>query len=180
MYSVIYFDDARYELYNNAFDVADVLTAIVKMGGKTFDEICEDAVCTRVKVEDEHGTTLYNFYGFNAIDSATLIKDQIISRDMETGEPLIEDVVQVVLKKASIEKRLAVLENKVEELTPYTETKTGYYGETSKTFYGVPDGNVTVFFDNYHGAYTTSRQEDRLYVYFDALEKETNITISIM
>lgn len=71
--------------------------------------------------------------------------------------------------------------NKVEQITPYTETKTAYYGETLKTFYDVPQGNVNITFDNFHGEYTYEREEDRLYITFkEPLEvTQTNITISI-
>jgi len=65
------------------------------------------------------------------------------------------------------------------DAAPYTETKTAYYKETEKTFYDVPEGNVTVYFDNYNGAYSFKRVENRLTVLFDALENKTDITISI-
>lgn len=70
--------------------------------------------------------------------------------------------------------------NRVDALTPYTETKTAYYGETLKTFYDVPQGNVAIFFDNFNGEYTFEREEDRLYITFkEPLTEQTNITISI-
>ncbi len=69
--------------------------------------------------------------------------------------------------------------NKVEVITPYTDTKTAYYGDTSITFYDAPQGNVSVFFDGYNGAYSVSRVENRLSVSFDALDKQTQVTISI-
>ena len=112
----IKFDDRAYELYDNSIEVTDVLTAIVRMGDKTFDEICKDVVCERVQVVDEEGTILNNYYGFNNIASATLIKDKIITTDRETGEAIIEDVVQVVLMKASVYNRLADLEETVDFL----------------------------------------------------------------
>ena len=65
----------------------------------------------------------------------------------------------------------------IEEITPYTETKTGYYGETEKTFYNVPDGNVTVYGLT---EYTMDRVANNITLSFDALEKETNITVSIL
>lgn len=72
------------------------------------------------------------------------------------------------------------LSSQVTEITPYTDTKTAYYGETEKTFYGVPQGNTSVFFTNYNGGYTVSRVSDRLTVAFGtALEASTDITISI-
>ena len=69
--------------------------------------------------------------------------------------------------------------NKVEQITPYTETKTAYYGEKEKTFYNIPDGNITVLFDNYNGSYSVSRTVDRVTVSFDTLSDATNITISV-
>lgn len=63
-------------------------------------------------------------------------------------------------------------------LTPYKETKTVYYGESEKVFYDVPQGNITVFWDNYAGDYAIERIADRIVVSFDALTD--NATISIM
>ena len=62
---------------------------------------------------------------------------------------------------------------------PYTETKTAYYGESEKVFYDAPNGNTTVFFDNYNGDYSVNRNENGLTVSFDTLTADTNITISI-
>ena len=66
--------------------------------------------------------------------------------------------------------------NNIKTLTPYTETKIGYYGETEKTFYNVPEGNVTVYGLS---EYTLDRISDKLTLTFDALTEQTNITISI-
>ena len=65
----------------------------------------------------------------------------------------------------------------ISEITPYTETKIGYYGEMEKTFYNVPQGNVTVFGLK---EYSLDRISDRLTITFDALSEQTEITISIM
>ena len=67
--------------------------------------------------------------------------------------------------------------NNIKAITPYTETQIGYYGETEKTFYNVPDGNVTVFGLK---EYSLDRISDRLTITFDALSEQTEITISIM
>ena len=69
--------------------------------------------------------------------------------------------------------------HQIDALTPYTETKKGYYKETEKVFYNVPEGNVLVFFDNYAGQYSVKRVGSKLTVSFTALEKTTNITISV-
>jgi len=68
---------------------------------------------------------------------------------------------------------------RIEAITPYTDTKTAYYGETEKVFYNVPQGNITVFWDNYNGDYSVQRIEDRVTVSFDTLENDTNITIIV-
>lgn len=67
----------------------------------------------------------------------------------------------------------------ITEITPYTETKTAYYNENNKTFYNVPEGNVSVLFDNYNGSYSVSRTVDRVTVSFDTLTETTNVTISV-
>lgn len=70
--------------------------------------------------------------------------------------------------------------NKVEQITPYTDTKTAYYGDTSVTFYDAPQGRVSVFTDDLPMDYSVSRIEDRLVVSFDRLEvASVQITISI-
>lgn len=61
---------------------------------------------------------------------------------------------------------------------PYKATKTAYYGESEKVFYDVPQGNITVFWDNYSGDYAVERIADRIVVSFDTLTD--NATISIM
>lgn len=66
----------------------------------------------------------------------------------------------------------------VVKITPYTATQTAYYGESEKVFYDVPEGNITVFWDNYNGDYAVERIADRIVVSFDALTD--NATISIM
>lgn len=67
----------------------------------------------------------------------------------------------------------------ISEITPFTMTKTAYYGENAKAFYGVPEGNTSVFFSKYNGSYTTSRVGSTLTVAFDTLTEPTDITISI-
>ena len=62
---------------------------------------------------------------------------------------------------------------------PYTATQTAYYGEKEKNFYNVPQGILTVYFDNYTGSYSVERIDDRLTVSFDTLENDTSITIIV-
>lgn len=64
-----------------------------------------------------------------------------------------------------------------EAITPYKETKTAYIGDTEVTFYDVPNGNVTVYFNN---SYELKRIGDRIEISFDPLEDITEITISVI
>jgi hypothetical protein len=61
-------------------------------------------------------------------------------------------------------------------MKPYTETKTAYYGESEKVFYNVPQGNITVFFDN---DYSVSRLDGTVTIRFEAVTENKDITIMI-
>ena len=67
----------------------------------------------------------------------------------------------------------------VVKITPYTATQTAYYGESEKVFYNVPQGNITVFWDNYAGDYSVQRFDGGVNVSFDTLTV-AEATISIM
>ena len=76
--------------------------------------------------------------------------------------------------------RISRVNSQVQKITPYESTKTAYYGENEKVFYGVPNDNISVFFDNYSGDYSTSRVEDRLTITFpERLTTQTKITIMV-
>ena len=64
----------------------------------------------------------------------------------------------------------------ISNITPYEAKETVYYGETSKNFYNVPQGNLTVFWD---GDYTVQRSDDEVTISFAPLT-EAEATISIM
>ena len=66
---------------------------------------------------------------------------------------------------------------RVDEVTPYTETKQAYVGDTSVTFTDTPQGNLTVYFPY---PYTVERMADRITVSFEELEEVTDVTISIL
>ena len=70
--------------------------------------------------------------------------------------------------------------NRVDRITPYTDSKTAYYGDTEVTFYDVPQGKVSVYIDDCLMDYSVSRNENRLIVSFEPLEvASTQITISV-
>ena len=67
----------------------------------------------------------------------------------------------------------------ISEVTPYTETKTAYIGDTEISFDNVPSGNLSVFADNI-SEYRTDRVGSTLNIDFiKPLEEVTEITISI-
>lgn len=68
--------------------------------------------------------------------------------------------------------------NKVVAITPYTETKTAYIGDTEVVFTDVPQGNLSVYFDT-PTDYSVERTKDAIAVTFDALDEVTEVTISI-
>lgn len=83
------------------------------------------------------------------------------------------------LKPNPLDVRLSNMSRQISAITPYEQSKKAYYGEIEKVFYGVPNGNVSVFFDNYNGEYSTSRIDDRFTVSFPRLEGQTKITIMV-
>ena len=69
--------------------------------------------------------------------------------------------------------------NKVEQITPYTASKTAYIGDTEVVFTDVPQGNLSVYFD-VPTDYSVERTKDAVAVTFDALDEVTEVTISII
>lgn len=76
--------------------------------------------------------------------------------------------------------RINRVSSQVYAITPYTDSKTGYYGEIEKVFYNVPNGDISVFFDNYDGEYTMAWDGGRLTISFpERLTDTTNINIMV-
>ena len=73
--------------------------------------------------------------------------------------------------------------DKIEDLTPYTLTKTAYYGDTEVMFYDVPNGNMSVFVKDMEGNYPnfqTSKVGSIVTVSFDPVINNTEVTLSIL
>ena len=100
------------------------------------------------------------------IKEYTSVVDQIVPAEGSTDP----------VPKNPITQALSNLNNRVTDITPYTQSKKAYYGEIEKVFYGVPSGEMSVFFDN---EYTTERIEDRVYVRFERLSETKDITIMV-
>ncbi len=94
-------------------------------------------------------------------------------------DELTKNFIQTQQNQVPIISKVDETSNKVDEITPYKETKTAYFNEKEKTFYNVPQGNILVQFSNYQGSYAINRIADRVTVSFDQLTENTDITITI-
>ena len=69
--------------------------------------------------------------------------------------------------------------NQVKAITPYTETKTAYIGDTEIVFTDVPSGAWFVSFSNDVLATKITRDNGTLIVEFLPLEEVTEVTITV-
>lgn len=104
--------------------------------------------------------------------------------DIYTRVKNLEDMVASLVatitnNKFYTDADVAGVRQSVSDVTPYTESKIAYFGDTYIVFYDAPEGNTSVFFDGYTGDYGVSRIENRLMITFEPLTKETEITIVI-
>ena len=104
--------------------------------------------------------------------------------DIYTRVENLEKLVDTLIKRINESKfytdaDISGVRQNISEITPYTDTKQAYYNEHEKTFYNVPQGNVSVSFDNYSGDYSVKRVSDRVTISFETLTDSTNITISV-
>jgi len=105
---------------------------------------------------------------------------QQITRADEMGEVTLWQYEEARISHSEYEQFLA---GQIEELTPYTETKTAYIDDTEVVFESVPQGNLSVFVvdsENNYPAYTLERTADRLKVSFEPCTSITTVTISIL
>lgn len=78
---------------------------------------------------------------------------------------------------SSIERQISALSSRINDITPYKDTKYGYYGETEKVFYNVPRGVVIVICEVEN---SISRVDDRVIVKFaEKLTDTVEITIMV-
>lgn len=125
--------------------------------------------------EDDNIVSDYSSFIYLYKENAYTEAEEVIEEGECSFEPIISDHTI-----DNINKRISNLNDKVSEITPYKQEKMAYYGEKEKTFYNVPKGNVSVFFDNYSGDYSVNRISDRLTVSFpQALEQQTTVNIMI-
>lgn len=104
--------------------------------------------------------------------------------DIEKRVTNLENRLNSLIKKIGNDKfysdaDFAGVRQNVSDISPYEVTKIAYYGETEKTFYDVPDGNVSVYFDGLVKNVGFERKDGNLTVFFDALNDQAKITLSI-
>jgi hypothetical protein len=102
--------------------------------------------------------------------------------DIETRLTNLENLVNSLIKRIDKNKFYsdadsAGIRQSVSNITPYTESKTAYIGDTEVVFENVPKGNVTVYSDVEAGMEYT---ENGIRVFFEPVEEVTTITISII
>lgn len=126
----------------------------------------------RIVGEDDSVVADYSDYVYlyrqegETIKEYTAEVDEIISAiGYTTGIP-----------ESPIQAQISALNRRISDITPYTATKYGYYGETEKVFYNVPNGNVTIFCDVPN---SYERIEDRLIVSFEERLTDT-VEITVM
>ena len=154
----------------------EVKTSITQMGNTVIRVISEEAPVA------DNGFVLIS--GDKTFDKSTFKylyrEDGNVKEYTEVAEEIIPASGYVSgIPENPLARQLSAMNQRISNLEPYKETKTAYYGEKEKRFYGVPSGVVTVFFDKYDGEYTISRMDDVLTVSFPALANETNITIMV-
>lgn len=176
----IKFHETLYNLINSPNVMPTHFQASFEKGENTFDFIVTDTLNTdEITVYDDEDKVSGIYTGYTKrIALYVLDGNESISVEFENAD--IQAQIDALTASITAQKtEIDSLSESVEELTPYTETKTAYYNESEKTFYNVPDGNISVFFDNYNGEYSVNRVADRVTVSFDTLAQATNITISV-
>lgn len=183
----VLFNTNEYQLVYYAFDNSTRLRITILKENYTIPDLADDLKninSITIKEDDEVIAQYENFtnlmainiYNDYPIDNERL--DKVISIELENTN-LAQQIQDLTNSVSQQQTSIDTLNEQVSELTPYTDTAKAYYNESEKTFYNVPDGNITVFFDNYSGEYNVNRVSDRVTVSFEPLTQDTNITISI-
>lgn len=108
----------------------------------------------------------------NVKEYTTEPEEIIPAQGYTTGVP----ISPISRQLTAMGRKITSLDNEVKDITPYEQSKTAYFGEVEKVFYGVPNGLLTVHMD---GEYTVERIEDRVYVRFERLDGTKEITIMV-
>lgn len=174
----IKFHETLYNLITEPYIYQTRFQCEIEKGENTYDSIIEDTVNpTEITVYNDEDEVIGVYTDFNKRIAITIMENVSIELENINLAQQIQDLTNSVSQQQTY---IDTLNEQVSELTPYTDTAKAYYNESEKTFYNVPDGNITVFFDNYSGEYTVNRVSDRVTISFEPLTQDTNITISII
>lgn len=174
----IKFHETLYNLITEPYIYQTRFQCEIEKGENTYDSIIEDTVNpTEITVYNDEDEVIGVYTDFNKRIAITIMENVSIELENTNLAQQIQDLTNSVSQQQT---SIDTLNEQVSELTPYTDTAKAYYNESEKTFYNVPDGNITVFFDNYSGEYTVNRVSDRVTISFEPLTQDTNITISII
>jgi hypothetical protein len=106
-----------------------------------------------------------------------------IKKRVSNLEKLVDSMIKSMNnQKFYTDTDISGLRKGVFDVTPYTETKTEYIGDTEIVFDVWTEGNLSVYVKDSEGNYpdfTVKRMSDRITVAFEPLENVTTITISI-
>lgn len=174
----IKFHETLYDLVgSNAY--SGRFQATIEKGEHTYDSIIEDTLdAEEIIIYDDEDEVKGIYTDYTKRIAITIQSDNYISIELQNTDferRLQELNDSVALQQTSIDN----LNSQVSDLTPYVDSQKAYFSESEKTFYNVPEGNISVFFDNYNGDYSINRVSDRVTVSFDPLEQETTITIKV-
>lgn len=100
----------------------------------------------------------------------------------ERVDALYNSVLQMQANLNPVTERADTAYNGVQSLTPYTETKTAYIGDTEVVFTDVVSGNLTVYVTDGNGNipnYTVTKAEYIKVTFNEPLESVATVTISI-
>ena len=127
-----------------------------------------------------HGFKLYSddtlLEDFSDYTYAYRVGETIKEYTVNEEEIIVAESYSSGVPESPIQKQLNSINSRITSITPYEETKTAYFGEIEKVFYGVPSGVLTVHMDD---DFTVQKVEDRVYIHFDRLTTNKNITITV-
>ena len=137
------------------------------------------------KVYNDDDTVFSDFSDYTFIygeNEYTTVEETIEPAEC-SFDPLPQSALDILYE------RIDKMNDKIDDITPYKQTKVAYYGEVEKAFYGVPDGDVTIIFDNYDGDYEIEKRTERFLVKFvenndgekvkKRLTARTNVTVMV-
>lgn len=120
---------------------------------------------------------MYTRYGMTKEGIMAITESRIKAIEDRLNE-LTQNFIQTQQNQVPITAKVDYTSNKIEELTPYTETKTAYIDDTEIVFDNVPPGNITILTDPMIN-FTAKKEDDRLTVSFEPLEEVTEVTLTI-